>query len=436
MIPPTDQVSSREQEEVLKPVKEGPTQRLGRKPLWLKYPEIVPCATDFIKQQSFAAHARRRKSTRTGTGVTLRDLKQHLLDTVPGLKDHGISVDTVHHLMVAPRKNSSHADRYKGLIDAKVAAKKNNYREGCENQHFLFARVNYREELCSKFHEEACFYSSDDMNKLRMGPSTAVSRYHQQNRFFMRNDMPNLWDHDFPHAGYLITTSGYQMQVKEEVCDNQSNRDNEIYTREDLNDYSVNPDSGDFQDLNATAREVDLANIVPNVKFTSSSGQTHANDILPILTAQVKEGKTVAFVKVDNGSDWSVRSVVNSIYFCRLWKDSGLDILGIVSYAAKYSAYNQIEHLWSPMSKKLSSVILLSVLGDDVAPCLQKELETEERRLKDAKVFDNAMALVRDKYWKDATFNGSKITTLVKKSLEEESPYHDYNHVHEVKKIC
>ena len=112
---PTE-VSSHKQE-VLKPVKEGPTQRLGRQPLWLKYPEIVPSATNFIKQQSYA---RRRESTGTGTGVTLKDLKQHLLDTVPGLKEHGISVDTVHHLMVAPRKNSSCADRYKGLIDAKV----------------------------------------------------------------------------------------------------------------------------------------------------------------------------------------------------------------------------------------------------------------------------------------------------------------------------
>ena len=172
---PTE-VPSQEQKEVLKPVKEGPTQRLGRQPLWLKYPEIVPSAMDFIKQQSFAAHARRRESTGTGTEV---DTKQ-------------------------------------------------------DNQYFLFARVNYCEELCSKFHEEGCFYTSDDMNKLRMGPSTAVSRYHQQNRFFMRNNTPNLWDHDFPHARYQITTSGYQMQVKKEVCDKQSNQDNEIYMREYL----------------------------------------------------------------------------------------------------------------------------------------------------------------------------------------------------------
>ncbi len=125
---------------MLRPVKEGPTRRLGRQPLWLKYPEIVQTATDFIKQQSFAAHLRRRESTGTGTGVTLKDMKQHLLDNVPGLKEHGISLDTIHHLMVAPRKNSSRANRYKGLIDAKFAPKKNNYREGCENQHFLFAR--------------------------------------------------------------------------------------------------------------------------------------------------------------------------------------------------------------------------------------------------------------------------------------------------------
>ncbi len=129
-----------------------------------------------------------------------------------------------------------------------------------------------------------------------MGPSPAVSRYHQQHRFFMQNDTPNLWDHDFPHAGYLITTSGYQMQVKEDVGDNQTNQDDEMYTRDDLNDYSVNPDSADFQEL-------------------------------------------------------------------------------------------------------------------------------------------GGMTLVKDQYWKGAVFNGSKITTLVKKSLEEETPYCDYVHVHKVRQI-
>jgi hypothetical protein len=451
------------QDQAPKPVKEGPTRRLGRQPLWLKFPSIVETATSFIKQQSFAAHNRRRESTGTGTGVTLKDLQQQLIDNVPGLKQHGISRDTIHHLMVAPKKNSSRADRYKGHIDAKVTAKRNDYREGSANQHFLFARVNYREELCAMFSDEARFYSSDDMNKLRMGPSPAVSRYHQQHRFYMKDNAPNLWDHDFPNPGYLLTTSGYQMQSKRAVYDNQLEdaAENELYGGVDQNDYSVDPDSvTEVTEPPITAEcsvqpsdeEIYLDKLGrphykkttygPAVlvlragKFTSSSGQTHTNDLLPILSAQVKDGKTVAFIKVDNGSDWNIRSLVNSIYLCRLWKDSGLDILGVVSYAAKYSAYNQIEHLWSPMSKKLSSVILPSILeGENSPPYLQKGLQPDEVRLKEAAVFDRAMMLIRDQYWKEATFNGNEITTVVKPCLEKETPYDDYDHVHKVIRI-
>lgn len=89
------------------------------------------------------------------------------------------------------------------------------------------------------------------------------------------------------------------------------------------------------------------------------------------------------------------------------------------------------------MSKKLSSVILPSTLeGEDKAPYQQMELEEGERRTKEGAVFDNAMMLVKDKYWKGATFNGSEVTTLVKESLAEESPYHDYEDVHKVSKSC
>ena len=92
-------------------------------------------------------------------------------------------------------------------------------------------------------------------------------------------------------------------------------------------------------------------------KFDKSSAMTHVNDLIPLLSGQVKDGKSIAFIKVDNGSDWD------------LWKAAGLDILGIVSYCAKFSAYNNIEHLWSPMSKCLSSVILPSILdGDETEP--------------------------------------------------------------------
>ena len=50
---------------------------------------------------------RRRETTATGRGVTLSDIRKHLLDNVPGLaEDDGISTDTVHRLTYPPRKNS------------------------------------------------------------------------------------------------------------------------------------------------------------------------------------------------------------------------------------------------------------------------------------------------------------------------------------------
>lgn len=61
------------------------------------------------------------------------------------------------------------------------------------------------------FKSECRFYSADDMNKLRMSPAPALSRYHQINRFFMREDSTNLGDDDFPNPGYLLLGSGYMV---------------------------------------------------------------------------------------------------------------------------------------------------------------------------------------------------------------------------------
>ena len=94
------------------------------------------------------------------------------------------------------------------------------------------------------------------------------------------------------------------------------------------------------------------------VKFDPSSVQNHVNDLLPMMTAQAKAGKGIAFLKVDNGPDWCLINIVSKIYFYHLSRASSLDILAICSYAARYSSYNNIEHSWSLMSKKLGNVIL------------------------------------------------------------------------------
>ena len=61
--------------------------------------------------------------------------------------------------------------------------------------------------------------------------------------------------------------------------------------------------------------------------------------------------------------------------------------LASVSYAGRYSANNNIQHLWSPMSKELCSIILLSLLeGEEKEPCKQNDLPEAERKQKEAKV--------------------------------------------------
>ena len=83
----------------------------------------------------------------------------------------------------------------------------------------------------------------------------------------------------------------------------------------------------------------------------SSTCQTHANDMLPQLKAVVEEGRTAVVIIVDSGPDWSPGSLFNNLFFFRLWRDAGLDML-----------VNPIEHLWSPLSKKFCGIQFLPKL--------------------------------------------------------------------------
>ena len=421
----------------------------GRVPFHAKYPELVEVATNFIKSHSFAAHNRRRNSVGTGTGVSLRNIQEHVIENVPGLKEAGgISVDAIHNLFVPPNKNSSRAHLYKSLIQAKIPKKRNDYRENSDNQHYLFSRVKYREEFASRFNDECSFFSCDDMNKLKMSPATAVSRYHQQFRFFMEDDSPNLHDHDFVNPGYLIVPSGY---MRLDVTDKGVTDQDRVYFDVDENDLTKadqdsasateaphSTDSSTTTDklgrMHYPRLEAGPAQVVLRpCKFNPSSAQNHVNDMIGILRSQVADGKGIAFLKVDNGSDWNLLSLVNEIFFSRLWRDSKLDLLVILSYAAKWSAYNNVEHLWSPMSRYLANVILRAILEqDDKPPCQQSGLSSEELREKEAKVFDQAMKEICETYWKDVTFNDAEVTSRFQGSLEVNAPFNDYDEIHKL----
>ena len=58
--------SATEKTSKMKDAVQGPKRKTGRKPLHVKYPDLVKIVTDFIKQHSFAAHGRRRETTGSG----------------------------------------------------------------------------------------------------------------------------------------------------------------------------------------------------------------------------------------------------------------------------------------------------------------------------------------------------------------------------------
>ena len=60
-----------------------------------KFPTLVDSAADFVLQHSFAAQIRSRTNTGSSTGVSIAEIRQHLLDKVPGLKKHEISLSAV-----------------------------------------------------------------------------------------------------------------------------------------------------------------------------------------------------------------------------------------------------------------------------------------------------------------------------------------------------
>ena len=218
------------------------------------------------------------------------------------------------------------------------------------------------------------------MNKLWMRPATALSRYHQQFRFFMNDDGPNLNDHDFSNPGYLLVPSGYRLLMPKEISEVKRSEDEEEFMADILDNIDGNHQPDDDPTGHIGSEEPAPASFKKDklkrphyprleagpglvklraCEYDTPSGETHSNDISSTLSAQVsKDKKGMAFLKVDNGSDWNLHSLVNVVYFCRVFKNSKLDVLGNVSYAAKYSAFDNIELLWSPMSKKLQRFFL------------------------------------------------------------------------------
>ena len=109
-----------------------------------------------------------------------------------------------------------------------------------------------------------------------------------------------------------------------------------------------------------------------------------------------------------------------------------MDLLVVMSFATRYSAYNPIEHLWSPLSKKLNSVRLKAVDGDDQQPpCCLPGLSLAQRSEKEVLVFDKSISALCEGYWKDASFNVFKVKPVgVPCILTSPGFYSDHDFIH------
>ena len=81
--------------------KPGPKPGHGGRPVKCEqFPEIVTKTLSFIRTNGFSANTKRRNQTVNSMGVTLDQIREHLLDTITGLSEAGISRNTIHHLML------------------------------------------------------------------------------------------------------------------------------------------------------------------------------------------------------------------------------------------------------------------------------------------------------------------------------------------------
>ena len=111
-----------------------------------QFERIVPLLLGFAQQHHWEADARRRVSTARTEGFRLKDALHFLFESVPGLYKAGLSKDTVARFFEPPRKNTIAARAYKGLVDARVAPKRNNARKVSNNTHIARSQLKLLQE--------------------------------------------------------------------------------------------------------------------------------------------------------------------------------------------------------------------------------------------------------------------------------------------------
>ena len=117
---------------------------------------------------------------------------------------------------------------------------------------------------------------------------------------------------------------------------------------------------------------------------------------------------------VDGGPDFNPSHLANALLCCRLFKKLNAYILDLMTYAARYSAFNPVEHLGVPLSNQLSGTVFsLLCEGDRTAPALQSGIDEDTWKEKEKTVFDCAMHKICYQHWHKLKFNSFRVNTKV-----------------------
>ncbi|XP_071502781.1 uncharacterized protein [Diadema antillarum] len=377
-----------EKEPVLVTVQVPEETKSGQTPLQEKYPQLLDVMMNFVQLHGFGAHIRRRTGTATSCGVTLDDVRKHLLENVEGLDT--ISRTKVYYLMKPARVNSREAARHKDALDIRVGTKSCDVSKDNPNAHEYFATVSNVRQMCAMYPDECVAFSCDSKAKIHIG-GQAVSRYHQLRTFFPGDDTPHYADHDFPVPGYLIEPDGYlQLQMKEAEAPSTKDKCGR--------DVVEVPSTGPLWVFNRT------------VKNTSTTIEDHMNDLKVIMKDNPSLDKPILVLVTDGGPDWTPKTNLNEFFLGKLWKEGKYDMLISTCMPAGLSRYNPIEHLWSPLSKFLAGVSLPACLpGETVPPALQS-ISPDEKLEKETIVFENALNRL-NMYWDGRVHDGFRITS-------------------------
>lgn len=136
----------------------------GKFPLHERFPRMVELLRTFIDSHGRVdAQERRRATVSLSTGVSLEQCRQHLLTSMPELKDAGLklTLGTIQRLLKPPRANTVAAKNYHGVVDARIKPRDNSLSKSHPDAHFASAQLGLLKEL-AVFTDEIDVYSNDD----------------------------------------------------------------------------------------------------------------------------------------------------------------------------------------------------------------------------------------------------------------------------------